>query len=74
MRPEVVSIAAVAKREKLPVAYFSNTNSGVDYSGIGVDVISFKAESNGYTSMQGEYYNKCDMYPLVSSFCAPVML
>ena len=76
MRPEVVSVAAVAKREKLPVAYFSNTNSGVDYSGIGVDVISFKAESNGYTSMQGEHYMyiKGDMYPLASSFCAPVML
>jgi subtilisin family serine protease len=53
MNEEVVSVAAVAKRERLPVAYFSNSNSAVDYSGIGVDVISFRAESDGYIIMQG---------------------
>lgn len=40
--PECLNIAAVAKKDGLPVATFSNTNPEVDYAGIGVDVVSFK--------------------------------
>mmetsp|Transcript_25744 Transcript_25744/g.37754 ORF Transcript_25744/g.37754 Transcript_25744/m.37754 type:complete len:365 (+) Transcript_25744:294-1388(+) len=39
---ECISVAAVQKRDGLPVARFSNSNSQVDYSGIGVNVLSFK--------------------------------
>ena len=53
MNPKVVSIAAVGKSHDLPTASFSNTNAEVDYAGIGVDVISFKAESKDYRSMNG---------------------
>merc|ERR1712038_1024720 len=49
---EAICIAAVAKRDGLPVAYFSNTNPSVDYSGIGVDVLSFKPDG-GITKMSG---------------------
>jgi major intracellular serine protease len=38
---QCINVAAVAKRNKLPVARFSNTNDQVDYCGIGVDVKSF---------------------------------
>jgi len=47
-----MSIAAVSKRDGFPVAVFSNSNSQVDYAGIGVDVVSFKP-GNGYQSMSG---------------------
>ena len=49
---ECLSIAAVSKREGLPVAPFSSSNVGVDHAGIGVDVISFKPEG-GYQGMSG---------------------
>eukprot|EP00553_Chaetoceros_curvisetus_P001087 CAMPEP_0204612538 /NCGR_PEP_ID=MMETSP0717-20131115/632_1 /ASSEMBLY_ACC=CAM_ASM_000666 /TAXON_ID=230516 /ORGANISM="Chaetoceros curvisetus" /LENGTH=364 /DNA_ID=CAMNT_0051624667 /DNA_START=51 /DNA_END=1145 /DNA_ORIENTATION=+ len=39
---ETISIAAVSKRDGLPVAEFSNTNSLIDYAGIGVDVVSMR--------------------------------
>jgi len=52
MRPEVVSIAAVSKRNNLPVARFSNGNAQVDYSGIGVDVHSF-LPGGGFQEMSG---------------------
>lgn len=49
---ECISIAAVSKKEGLPVAVFSNSNTQVDYAGIGVDVVSFKP-GGGYQSMSG---------------------
>merc|ERR1712038_116705 len=49
---EAICVAAVAKRDGLPVARFSNSNPSVDYSGIGVDVISFKPDG-GYQRMRG---------------------
>jgi len=36
-----ISVAAVSKRDNLPTASFSNSNSRVDYAGIGVNVLSF---------------------------------
>jgi len=39
---ECISVAAVQKRYGLPVAEFSNSNAAVDYSGIGVNVLSLK--------------------------------
>lgn len=54
MRPEVVSIAAVSKRENLPVARFSNGNAQVDYSGIGVNVHSFMP-GGGFKQMSGRF-------------------
>mmetsp|Transcript_14777 Transcript_14777/g.18734 ORF Transcript_14777/g.18734 Transcript_14777/m.18734 type:complete len:353 (+) Transcript_14777:21-1079(+) len=50
--PEALCIAAVGKSGKLPVAYFSNTNPEVDYSGIGVDAISFQP-GGGTQEMSG---------------------
>lgn len=47
-----MSIAAVSKKDGFPVAYFSNSNSQVDYAGIGVDVVSFKP-GGGYQIMSG---------------------
>lgn len=47
-----ISIAAVQKRNGFPVAVFSNSNSEVDYAGIGVDVVSFKP-GGGYQEMSG---------------------
>ena len=55
MNPKVVSTAAVGKNNDLPTASFSNTNAEVDYAGIGVNVISFKAGSKDYRSMNGNY-------------------
>ena len=52
--PEALCIAAVGKSGNLPVAYFSNTNPEVDYSGIGVDVISFRP-GGGTQDMSGKY-------------------
>lgn len=49
---ECVSVAAIGKEKDLPVAKFSNSNVQVDYSGIGVDVISFKPYG-GYQKMSG---------------------
>lgn len=49
---QAISIAAVSKRDNLPVAYFSNTNSQVDYAGIGVDVTSFRPDGT-YQQMSG---------------------
>jgi major intracellular serine protease len=42
MFPECLSIAAVSKKDGLPVARFSNSNAEVDYAGIGVDVVSME--------------------------------
>jgi len=52
--PEALCIAAVGKSGKLPVAYFSNTNPEVDYSGIGVDAISFQP-GGGTQEMSGTF-------------------
>jgi subtilisin family serine protease len=49
---ETISVAAVKKEGRLPVAYFSESNPEVDYAAIGVDVVSFKP-GGGYQSMQG---------------------
>jgi len=49
---EVISIAAVAKEDDLPIIYFSNTNPQVDFAGIGVDVLSYKP-GGGYHIMSG---------------------
>ena len=52
---EVINVGAVAKKDGLPAARFSNSNSEVDYAGIGVDVKSFqpggKMQSLSGTSM-----------------------
>ena len=53
MNPEVVSVAAVSKRDNLPVARFSNTNAQVDYAGIGVNVQSFKPDG-GVQQLSGK--------------------
>jgi major intracellular serine protease len=50
--PECLSIAAVQKRQGLPVAVFSNSNAQVDYAGIGVDVVSLKP-GGLYQTMSG---------------------
>jgi len=51
---ECISIAAVKKEDDLPVARFSNSNDEVDYAGIGVEVVSFKAgKGHGYQEMSG---------------------
>lgn len=50
--PECISIAAVSKRNGLPVARFSNSNAQVDYAGIGVDVVSMKP-GGGFQTMSG---------------------
>mmetsp|Transcript_44744 Transcript_44744/g.65782 ORF Transcript_44744/g.65782 Transcript_44744/m.65782 type:complete len:325 (+) Transcript_44744:97-1071(+) len=49
---EAICVAAVSKKKRLPVAYFSNSNPHVDYSGIGVDVVSFKPDG-GFQQMNG---------------------
>lgn len=50
--PECISVAAVSKKNGFPVAVFSNSNAEVDYSGIGVDVVSFKP-GGGFQEMSG---------------------
>lgn len=50
---ESLSIAAIQKKEGLPVADFSNSNPEVDYAGIGVRVRSFEARSKGYVEFSG---------------------
>jgi subtilisin family serine protease len=50
--PEAISVAAVGKAEGFPVAKFSSSNPQVDYSGIGVDVTSFKP-GGGLQQMSG---------------------
>lgn len=47
-----ISVAAVSKKDGFPVAKFSSSNPHVDYSGIGVDVTSFKP-GGGYQQMSG---------------------
>lgn len=49
---EAISVAAVSKADGFPVAKFSSSNPQVDYSGIGVDVTSFKP-GGGYQRMSG---------------------
>jgi subtilisin family serine protease len=49
---ECLSIAAVSKKDGMPVAPFSNSNVEVDYAGIGVDVISMKPYG-GFQKMSG---------------------
>ncbi len=61
MWPECLNIAAVAKRDGLPVANFSNTNPEVDYAGIGVDVVSFKP-NGGTQQMSGEFSTIIDRH------------
>jgi len=53
MNSKTISVAAVDKKKGLPTADFSNTNDAIDYAGIGVDVISFEALSEGYKRMNG---------------------
>ena len=56
MNPKTVSVAAVGKSNNLPTAKFSNNNHEVDYAGIGMNVISFNAKSEGgndYAFMDG---------------------
>jgi len=53
MNNKTVSVAAVHKENGLRTASWSNTNDAVDYAGIGVDVISFEALSEGYMKMNG---------------------
>lgn len=43
---DAISVAAVSKKDNLPVASFSESNNEVDYAGIGVDVLSFKPDGN----------------------------
>ena len=50
--PSAISIGAVAKKDNLPMARFTNTNSSVDYCGIGVDVVSFRPDG-AYQYMSG---------------------
>lgn len=47
-----ISVGAVAKKNNLPMASFTNTNKKVDYCGIGVDVISFRPDGK-YQYMSG---------------------
>lgn len=47
-----ISIGAVAKRNNLPMARFTNTNAEVDYCGIGVNVVSFRPDGK-YHQMSG---------------------
>ena len=49
---ECISIAAVSKKNGLPVARFSNSNVEVDYAGVGVDVVSMKP-GGSYQTMSG---------------------
>lgn len=49
---DAISIGAVAKKDNLPMARFTNTNSAVDYCGIGVDVVSFRPNGT-YHQMSG---------------------
>lgn len=66
--PECLSIAAVSKKDGFPVARFSNSNFEVDYSGIGVDVISMKP-FGGFQKMSGTSM-AC---PHVAGFVAAIM-
>lgn len=65
---ECLSIAAVSKKDGLPVAPFSNSNVEVDYSGIGVDVASMKPYG-GFQKMSGTSM-AC---PHVAGFIAAIM-
>jgi hypothetical protein len=49
---QCVNIGAVAKKDNLPRAWFTNTNDGVDYCGIGVDVVSFRPDGT-FQEMSG---------------------
>jgi len=43
---DAISVAAISKKDNLPVASFSESNDQVDYAGIGVGVLSFKPDGN----------------------------
>lgn len=49
---QCVNIGAVAKKDNLPRAWFTNTNDKVDYCGIGVDVVSFRPDGT-FQEMSG---------------------
>jgi len=65
---EVISVAALEKSDNLPFARFSNSNSQVDFSSMGVDVVSFKPDG-GYQKMSGTS-TAC---PFVSGFIASLI-
>ena len=65
---ECISVAAIASEKGLPVAKFSNSNVQVDYSGIGVDVVSLKPYG-GFQKMSGTSM-AC---PHVCGFIAAIM-
>jgi len=46
---QTISIAAVSKKQNLPVVNFSNSNPQVDYAGIGLNVTSFKPGGGFFT-------------------------
>jgi len=51
---ETIAIAAVAKKDGLPHAYFSDSNPQVDYAALGWQIKSFKAGTKTeYTEMSG---------------------
>eukprot|EP00555_Chaetoceros_dichaeta_P010775 CAMPEP_0198264100 /NCGR_PEP_ID=MMETSP1447-20131203/14840_1 /TAXON_ID=420782 /ORGANISM="Chaetoceros dichaeta, Strain CCMP1751" /LENGTH=310 /DNA_ID=CAMNT_0043952941 /DNA_START=52 /DNA_END=984 /DNA_ORIENTATION=+ len=49
MWDQTISIAAVSKKQNLPVVNFSNSNPLVDYAGIGLNVTSFKPGGGFFT-------------------------
>ena len=51
---QCINIGAVAKKDNLPTARRTNTNDGVDYCGIGVDVVSFRPDGT-FQGMSGTW-------------------
>lgn len=65
---ECISVAALQKKDGLPVARFSNSNDKVDYAGIGVNVLSLKP-GGGVFRLSGTSM-AC---PHVAGLCAAIM-
>lgn len=65
---ECICIAAICKKGGAPVAVFSNSNTQVDYAGIGVNVVSFKP-GGGFQNMSGTSMAT----PHVAGFVAALM-